>query len=154
MSVDHFEDFPSWQLMNFSRNCTIWGDWLGVVLAPDPSLDTTVLIGPAIQSGLALFITALPDNATAYQGNMSVTEVYTRIGEWYTYNMYYSWEGNENQTEGAWNINSDFIKNVVVQPALQCPDEFYHAMAYVGNADLTGIGVSCAGLSARLRANY
>lgn len=143
---DNFSDFPSWELMNFSNNCTIWGDWLGIVLTPDTSLgDTTRLIGPSIWSGTALFITSLPDNGTDYQGNRTIPEVYARISQWYAYNIFYQWNGTDDFSDGNWIINPDFINNVVIKPALQCPDEYCHALAYVGNSDLTGIGVSRLG---------
>lgn len=137
----HFADFPPWELMNFSNDCAIWGDWLGIVLTPDPS-NPSSLIGPASFTGLDLFVASLPANGTDYQGNRTYAEIFSRISEWYTYNMYYDWNGSDDFTEGYYTMNPKFLQNVVAEPANNCVPEFCSAMAYTGNVDLTGVGVS------------
>jgi len=137
----NFADFPSWELLDFSKDCSVWGDWLGIVLTPDPAKPTD-LIGPGYWSSINLFISSLPPNGTAYMGNRTFSEVYGRINEWYSYNMYYEWNGKADFSEGYYTMNPEFQTKVLVDPIETCQVEYCNAMAYVGNADLTGIGVS------------
>jgi hypothetical protein len=134
----NFVQFPPWEQMNFSSNCDIWGNWLGVVLLPNPSQPDNS-IGPAFTTSIDLFTAALPANAT-FPENTTLQEYHSQILDWYIFNIY----AQETPiTYGPWNLTKGFLTNVLQYPALDhCTDKFCQAMALQGNSDLTGIGVS------------
>jgi hypothetical protein len=134
----NFVQFPPWDQMNFSSNCNIWGNWLGVILTPNPSQPDDS-IGPAFTTSIDLFTAALPANATLPE-NMTLQEYHSQILDWYIFNTY---DQATPITYGPWNLTREFFTNVLQYPALDyCTNEFCQAMAMQGNSDLTGIGVS------------
>src|SRR4051794_31775581 len=57
------ELFPSLDRLDFSRDCEIYGRWLGSVLAPDPWMPNETALGTTWLS-INLLYSALPDNFT------------------------------------------------------------------------------------------
>lgn len=52
----------------------------------------------------------------------------------------YEWDAEGNA--GALILDSEFFVTVLQAGVEKCPDEVCKAVAYTGNADITGIGVS------------
>lgn len=141
--------FPSWSQLNFSRNCTAYGQWLSTLIAPNTWNKADTLSG-SITTSIELFNSAIPDgwvftsNASGTPTNFTLdaptvydTEYFGDVLQWFTTHLYSAY----NATEGQWYADADFVNNAVWDPADKCPNEFCKAIAFTGNADLSGIGV-------------
>jgi len=136
----NFTNFPLWEEMDFSRNCTIFGNWLSSFLMPNP-WDPRETMGASFSLSIDFFISATPDNFTLSVDPDEQQAQLLEINEWFTYNMY----NYLDETDGYWYLSDQFIDAAVWTPLDYCPAEYCKALGYTGNADLTGIGVSCDG---------
>ncbi|KAL1872442.1 hypothetical protein VTK73DRAFT_1520 [Phialemonium thermophilum] len=133
----HFPDLPLWSQMDFSANCSLWGNWLAAFLLPNPWRPSEML-GGSYPLGISLFAQSSPADFFD-SSNMTSTELFGIISAWYSWNIFNHWVGSD--TDGFWNWTSEFATNVIEAPIASCPEEYCKAVAYTGNADLTGIGV-------------
>ncbi|KAL1847102.1 hypothetical protein VTK73DRAFT_157 [Phialemonium thermophilum] len=116
-----FLDLPPWSQMNFSRNCTVWRDWMSVIATPIAT-NPEDSVGPSIPQGIELFAAAAPANLSL-PANKTEGEFYATIAEWYTYNIFYTWDA----AAGQWNQTPDFYQRVLIEPMAACPDEYCEA---------------------------
>lgn len=135
----YFPELPLWEDMDFAANCTIWGNWLSSVFLPNP-WNKAETLGGSYVLGLELFADSSPVDFydISLASNMTVSETFARISQWYTWHSYYYF----NETEDIWQYSPEFLSNVVFYPISECQAAYCKAMGYTGNADLTGIGVS------------
>lgn len=139
--------FPDWLQLNFSSNCTAYGQWLSAFVSPNPWSPQDAL-GGSIPLSLALFTGALPANWTFVDGS-NATAVVTAGGtpggsayfgdvmQWFTTHLFYQLDPEDQ----LWYAEPAFVDHVIWTPAEKCPREFCKAIAFTGNADLSGIGV-------------
>jgi hypothetical protein len=132
----NFVNFPRWDEMDFSRNCTAFGNWLAAFLVPNP-WNPTESLGGSFGLSITLFVESLPTDFK-FPENSSVPVLSGEIGEWFTWNLINVY----NKSADTWDMNPQFQQRVFVDPIENCPVEFCKAVGYTGNADLTGIGVS------------
>ncbi|EPE02201.1 hypothetical protein F503_06117 [Ophiostoma piceae UAMH 11346] len=140
---------PSWSQLNFSRNCTAYGQWLSAFISPN-TWNRADSLGGSIPLSIELFNSALPEG-WVYTSNQSGTPTNWTLGvstaaeqqyfgdvlKWFTTHLYSTY----NATEGQWYVDIDFVDNVVWDPADKCPNAFCKAIAFTGNADISGIGI-------------
>ncbi|CAK7211615.1 hypothetical protein SBRCBS47491_001184 [Sporothrix bragantina] len=147
--------FPGWDQLNFSRDCSAYGQWLAAFIAPNPWTPDEAL-GGSIPLSIKLLASALPpgwtfhDNSSSTGGeNITVLEAVTSSAgtayfsdamQWFVAHMYTTW----NETDQLWYADPDFVDNVVWAPSIKCDREFCKAIAFTGNADLSGIGIVIA----------
>ncbi|KAL1900970.1 hypothetical protein Sste5346_002032 [Sporothrix stenoceras] len=140
---------PDWSQLNFARNCSAYGEWLAAFVAPNP-WNPEEALGGSIPLTVLLVSNALPPGWTFNEsfggdgGNWSQTiespagtAYFGDVMQWFTSKLYNTY----NATDGQWYADPSFVDNVIWTPADQCPREFCKAIAFTGNADLSGIGV-------------
>ena len=108
---------PPWPLLNFSRDCSLAGDWLGRWYGTPNS--------PPLELTLDYFLAALPRNTTATVG---------QITEWYIFLV---------KAPSDSQAQRDFVEHVLVEPRRRCTKELCAQFDYDGIPDLAGIGVGC-----------
>ena len=148
--------FPGWDQLDFGRNCSAYGQWLAALIAPNPWKPQEAL-GGSIPLSIVLMTHALPPgwtfndtsssgggsepfNATATTESPAGTAYFRDVMQWFVDHMYATY----NETNGLWYADPDFVANVVWDPATRCTREFCKAIAFTGNADLSGIGIVIA----------
>jgi hypothetical protein len=132
----NFTDLPLWEEMDFSQNCTVFGNWLSSFLMPNP-WDSHEKMGGSIPLSIDFFVSATPSSFVVPDAADEQQALMLEINEWFTFNLY----NYLNETDGYWYLSDEFIDRVVRTPVEHCPKEYCKAMGYTGNADLTGIGV-------------
>lgn len=130
-----FTDLPRWEAMNFSQNCTLFGNWLSSFLMPNP-WDTREKMGASFTLSIEYFLSATPDDFTFPETPDEAQALMLEINKWFTYNLY-----NHLDADDYWYLSDEFIDRAVWKPVESCPVEYCKALGYTGNADLTGIGV-------------
>ncbi|EFX06034.1 hypothetical protein CMQ_4103 [Grosmannia clavigera kw1407] len=139
---------PSWDQLNFSRNCTAFGQWLYSFITAN-SWDKQATFGGSVTLSLEMFDAAVPPDwsylqnasdaqtATPDGRAAAATIYYGRVLQWFSANLFWSY----NSTTASWDSSPSFSENVIWQPAVACPEHFCKAVAFTGNSDLSGIGV-------------
>lgn len=140
---------PDWPQLDFARNCSAYGQWLAAFVAPNP-WNPEEALGGSIPLTILLVSHALPPGWVFNEtfggdgGNWSQTiqspagtAYFGDVMQWLTSHMYKTY----NETDDQWYADPAFVDNVIWTPADKCPREFCKAIAFTGNADLSGIGV-------------
>lgn len=122
----------TWEQLNFTNNCTAWGQWLGAMLQPD-SWDPKHTRGMSVELSMNLFSTAMPDGYRT---------TFAEVAKWFAYNVYHTPYPEDSPQPTYWLFSSNFNETVVYGPKEVCQAEFCKAVGYTGNQDLCGIGVS------------
>jgi hypothetical protein len=133
----NFTDFPLWEDMDFSQNCTLYGNWVASFLMPNP-WDPRSKMGGSIPLGIDYFVSATPSDFVIPDSPSGEQALMMEINRWFTFNLY----NHFNETDGFWYLSDEFLKRAVSMPVVTCSKEYCKALGYTGNADLTGIGVS------------
>ncbi|CAK7271196.1 hypothetical protein SEPCBS119000_004477 [Sporothrix epigloea] len=146
--------FPGWDQLDFARNCSAYGHWLAAFIAPHPWTPEEAL-GGSIPFSIAFMTSALPPgwvfngsslgggaalNATEVVRSPAGTAYFGSVMQWFTAHMYTTY----NATDDMWYMDPEFADRVVWEPAYRCGREFCKAIAFTGNADLSGIGIVIA----------
>jgi hypothetical protein len=132
----NFTNLPSWDEMDFSKNCTLFGNWLSSYLMPNP-WDNRQVLGASFPLSLDYFLSATPDTFTIPSSADEQQALILEINEWFAFNLF-----SYVDDDGYWYLSDDFFNRAVWDPVGLCPAEYCKALGYTGNADLTGIGVS------------
>jgi hypothetical protein len=134
----NFTLLPTWDEMDFSRNCTLYGNFLASFLMPNP-WDPTEYLGGSYYLSVLLFLYSVPDNyyPSSYTTE-EIQELYETITRWYMHNINH----HLNPVTQIFETSDEFSEKVIWEPINNCPAEYCKALGYTGNADLTGIGVS------------
>ncbi|KAB5517452.1 hypothetical protein GE09DRAFT_1230809 [Coniochaeta sp. 2T2.1] len=132
----NFTNFPAWEEMDFSQNCTVFGNWLASFLMPNP-WDPRERMGGSLPLSISFFLSATPDNFTVPDTAEGQQDLMVEINEWFTFNLYNYY----NFTDEFWYLSEEFRERAIWAPLDFCPAEYCKALGYTGNADLTGIGV-------------
>ncbi|ROV87340.1 hypothetical protein VMCG_10696 [Cytospora schulzeri] len=128
----NFTMFPLWGNMNFTQNCTLYGNWLSTFVQDSPWDPGMTLDGSAWLI-VRYFESALPDNYT-FPGDGTWGKYYGTILD-----CNYV---DKNET-GIW-MTDQFYDNVLMGPSEPCRPQYCMALGFTGNMDLTGIGVFVA----------
>lgn len=80
----HFTEFPPWEKMDFSKNCSVWGEWFATYQSPSPWDDTQYLDGD-VKTIFALFNSSLPDDWHP-PDNWTTGIYYGNVLDWYGFN--------------------------------------------------------------------
>lgn len=130
---EFYTDFPPWDQMDFSRNCTAYGNWLASFLMPNPWQKDQKL-GGSYPLSIHFVLESIPPG---FEFNATGQDLIVRISQWFTYNLY----NRYNKTDQLFYLSDEFFNRAIWAPTETCRAEYCKAMAYTGNADLTGIGV-------------
>ncbi|CAK7198225.1 hypothetical protein SEUCBS139899_000883 [Sporothrix eucalyptigena] len=152
MSTDLSSIFPDWSQLDFARNCSSYGQWLAAFIAPNPWTPEEAL-GGSIPLSIILMSHSLPPgwtfndssapNSTGGQGwaetieSPAGTAYFSDVMQWFVAHIYHTYNASNN----LWYADPQFVDNVVWSPADKCGREFCKAIAFTGNADLSGIGI-------------
>ncbi|KUI63423.1 hypothetical protein VM1G_10263 [Cytospora mali] len=147
----NFTDFPLWENMNFTRNCSYYGNWLSTFVQDNSWQKNETLRGSTLLI-IEYFISALPNNNTLDRHNIfsidnetvGVGNYFGKILEWYGWNVYNSMYTTDNGTEDYIMMTDEFYDHVLIGPRDTCRPEYCKALGFTGNMDLTGIGVFVA----------
>lgn len=140
-----FPMLPRWDEMDFSKNCTAYGNFLASFLMPNP-WDQRETIGGSYMLGMEFFYYSKPDTFEYPSESQEIEAMFEQITAWYIRNIYDHFD----PIDGYWYKSDEFKKRVLWDPVYKCPAEYCKAVGYTGNADLTGIGVSALEVSGRL----
>lgn len=88
MNGKHFPYFPPLENMNFTNDCSAWGEWLATYLSPSPWNSTEFLDGDA-RTIIKLFNSSLP-TYWHVPLNWTSAEYHANVLEWYGFNYYYA----------------------------------------------------------------
>jgi len=144
LPVSALDLFPSLDRLDFSQNCDAYGRWLASVLTADPWMPNTTYMG-SISLSIDLLTVALPANFNNTAGGAWTNDatsglIWGNMLEWWTEQLY----GNVTVIDGeSYLFATDAIlQRAIYDPREKCPKEFCKAIAYKGNGDTAGIGVS------------
>ena len=141
MAHNLLELIPSLSELNFSQNCTLYGEWLSVLITPNP-WEPTLTLGGSITISILYLLSAFPEGwkapAWAIEANATEADVFTAEMEWWTRGFFSYY----NETDELYWPDPEFVNRTIWDPKEACPAAFCRAVGYTGNADLTGIGVS------------
>lgn len=144
MSDDNFPLMPPWEDMDFTANCTAWGNWLATWFLPNP-WDRLQILEGGYSPTFTLIDSAVPEGIVArvLDGNSSITlpKVLSKTHEWWSYHLYNMYEWDADGAVLDYDLDSAFWLNVMEPGMYNCQKEVCKAQAYTGNADITGIGV-------------
>jgi hypothetical protein len=134
-----FPMLPTWDEMDFSRNCTAYGNFLASFLMPNP-WNPREAIGGSYMLGIQFFYYSKPDTFQYPNSSVEIEALFEDITAWYIRNIYDHYD----PVTGYWYKSDDFLQRVIWDPIKSCPAAYCKALGYSGNADLTGIGVFCS----------
>ncbi len=120
---------------NFSRNCSLQGQFAVQLYQSDGSLDTL-----GIELTQAFIRSALPENITIPSGGDLLQWVANNVQIFQIY-PHYNVSGL-NVSEWNSTIVAEENSTLVILPALQCFSNFCRDYGWTGNSELAGIGVS------------
>ncbi|TLS23381.1 uncharacterized protein PpBr36_06475 [Pyricularia pennisetigena] len=138
------QSYPRWQDMDFSKNCTIYGAWLTAYITTYrfviPVSDKKAVLGPNLQLTPVFVGMALPDNFKLPEGSLrgkTVAEVNVdaELNSWFYANL------QRINANGTLVVNEDFLRHTIFEPFDKCTTEYCTAIGFLGNADMTGIGI-------------
>ncbi|TLD32709.1 hypothetical protein PspLS_01004 [Pyricularia sp. CBS 133598] len=131
------ERYPKWDKMDFGKNCTVYGKWLTTFFTKNRA-DKKLFLGPNLADTPEFVLKALPDNFSLEDPTMNGIVLTTELNSWFSANLA-EW------AETADIEDENFLFSVVFKPIFKpidnCKSEFCEAVGFIGNADMTGIGV-------------
>lgn len=140
---------PPDEQLNFSRNCDVWGAWLGAIMTPDiwNADESHSTLGTNLQKNVALLRSALPPNtpeptygeAIAWwidkqQPDFPAAHCHFRHEVNYT--------GSSLSCRAYWNNQINLNNLTVKVPSQNCREQMCAAVSRTINPDIVGIGVS------------
>ncbi|TLD17062.1 uncharacterized protein PgNI_00726 [Pyricularia grisea] len=133
------EQYPRLQDMDFSKNCTIFGEWL-TAYTTTYRRDKKSVLGPLLLLTPDFVKMALPDGFDSPYASLPQTKevllaYYADLNSWYLAKFLGYNEANVTKAE------EDLLVKILYDPMDKCKVEFCQAIGFIGNADMTGIGV-------------
>lgn len=140
---------PPDQLLDFSRNCTVWGAWLGAIMTPDTWSDdeSHATLRTNLQKNVALLNSALPPNWPR--------ATYSEAIAWWIGRQYpdflaadcdfkheVQYTGRSLHCQVYWNAQVNLSALVVKALSKKCQPQMCAAVARTISPDIIGVGVS------------
>ncbi|KAF6811401.1 C6 zinc finger domain containing protein [Colletotrichum musicola] len=131
----------TWDQLDFGRNCTAWGQWLGAMIQPDP-WDPKHARGMSVDLSGILFLNAVPEGTTLKSmGYHNLSDWFADVSWFFSYNMLHTPVPPPPELPNYWQFSPRFNNSIVWGPKPRCEADFCKAAGYTGSQDLCGIGV-------------
>ncbi|KAI6579463.1 hypothetical protein MCOR06_010058 [Pyricularia oryzae] len=130
--------YPNWKETDFSKHCEKYGNWLTAYTTAYRG-DKKAVLGPTLELTPGFVWMGMPKNFTHADGSVSdLSDIglngVTELNSWFLGNLQ---KTDENGTA----LNEEFLFHTIFGPFDKCTEEYCKAIGFLGNADMTGIGV-------------